>query len=75
MGCLIIVATVIFKKRWMRGKRKEGDYTFIFIVFSQKAETDNILLLLDSQDLEVCICSVNTYYSWCDWKAGILWQS
>ena len=43
----------------MRGKRKEGDYTFIFIVFSQKAETDNILLLLDSQDLEVCICSVN----------------
>ena len=35
---------------------------------------DNILLLLDSQDLEVCICSVNTY-SWCDWKAGILWQS
>ena len=60
----------------MRGKRKEGDYTksFIFIVFSQKAEADNILLLLDSQDLEVCICSVNTY-SWCDWKAGILWQS
>ena len=53
----------------MRGIRKEGDYTFIFIVFSQKAETDNILLLLDSQDLEVCICSVNTY-SWCDWKAG-----
>ena len=43
----------------MRGKRKEGDYIFIFIVFSQKAETDNILLLLDSQDLEVCICSVN----------------
>lgn len=69
-----MTTVIIFKKRWMRGKRKEGDYTFIFIVFSQKAETDNILLLLDSQDLEVCICSVNTY-SWCDWKAGILWQS
>lgn len=39
-----------------------------------KAETDSTLLLLDSQHLEVCICSVNTY-SWCDWKAGILWQS
>ena len=49
--------------------------TLLYLFFSvKKQKRTPFYYYLDSQDLEVCICSVNTY-SWCDWKAGILWQS